>query len=56
MDFYDEHGTPDLQKLVALFGRYDLITPEAWAAWDLATEQYRQRLRAPPSKQGESDG
>ena len=30
-DFCDENGMPDLQKLVACFGGYNKITPEAWA-------------------------
>ncbi len=34
MDFHDANGVPDLQMLIVLFGRYDLITAEAWAEWD----------------------
>jgi hypothetical protein len=29
---------PDLQALVAEYGGYDKITPEAWAAYDAAAE------------------
>jgi hypothetical protein len=36
---------PDLQELVARFGRYDKITPEAWPEYDAATETYRAWLR-----------
>ena len=35
---------PDLQKLVARYGRYDLITPEAWE-WDRADEVFQARRR-----------
>ena len=44
-DFCDENGMPDLQKLVACFGGYNKITPEAWAQWDEANEAYQQQLR-----------
>jgi hypothetical protein len=37
---------PDLQKLVAQFGRYDLITPEAWQDWDRANAEYQEARRA----------
>jgi len=36
---------PDLQELVAHFGGYDKITPEAWAAYDRATAEWQQRRR-----------
>jgi hypothetical protein len=32
-------------KLVACFGGYNKITPEAWAQWDEANEAYQQQLR-----------
>jgi hypothetical protein len=35
---------PDLQALVARFGGYDKITPEAWAEWDRVTGQYRDDI------------
>ena len=37
---------PDLQKLVAEFGGYDKITPEAWVEWDLANAEWREARRA----------
>jgi hypothetical protein len=36
---------PDLQELIAAFGMYNKITPEAWAIWDAEIEEYRSRLR-----------
>jgi hypothetical protein len=38
---------PDLQELVAHFGGYDKIPPEAWAAYDktMAAWQLRRRAR-----------
>jgi len=36
---------PDLQELVARFGRYDRITPAAWAQFDRDMEMYRAWLR-----------
>jgi hypothetical protein len=36
---------PDLQKLVARYGRYDRITSEAWARWDRANEAFQARRR-----------
>lgn len=36
---------PDLQELIAAFGLYSNITPEAWAIWDAEIEEYRLRLR-----------
>ena len=38
---------PDLQKLVARYGRYNLITPEAWERWDRANEVFQARRREP---------
>jgi hypothetical protein len=32
---------PSLQDLVARFGRYDLITPEAWQKYEAACAQWR---------------
>jgi hypothetical protein len=36
---------PNLQALVAKFGGYAKITPEAWAEWDRITEQHRDDIR-----------
>jgi hypothetical protein len=36
----------ELKDLIAAFGRYDLITPEAWAKWDRERDEWRQRYRA----------
>jgi hypothetical protein len=36
---------PNLQQLVAKFGSYDKITPEAWAEWDRAVAQWQQHRR-----------
>jgi hypothetical protein len=36
---------PDLQELVALFGGYDKITPEAWAEHDRAMVQWHHDRR-----------
>jgi hypothetical protein len=36
----------ELKDLIAEFGRYDLVTPEAWAKWDRQQEEWRQRCRA----------
>jgi hypothetical protein len=36
----------ELKDLIAEFGRYDLVTPEAWAKWDRQKEEWRQRYRA----------
>jgi hypothetical protein len=35
-----------LKDLIAEFGRYDLITPEAWTKWDRAQDEWRERYRA----------
>ena len=45
LDFCDERGVPDLQKLVAIFGPYDKITPEAWVQWDQANADYQEQRR-----------
>jgi hypothetical protein len=37
---------PDLQKLVAQYGGYNRITPEAWQAWDQANAAYQEARRA----------
>jgi hypothetical protein len=37
--------TPDLQELVARFGPYYKITPEAWPEYDAAIETHRAWLR-----------
>jgi hypothetical protein len=37
---------PDLQKLVAEYGGYNHITPEAWQAWDQANAEYQEARRA----------
>jgi hypothetical protein len=36
---------PNLQELVARFGRYDLITPEAWREFDQAMADYQLARR-----------
>jgi hypothetical protein len=36
---------PDLQELVARFGAYNRITPEAWVEWDRAVADYHVRRR-----------
>jgi len=36
---------PDLQELVAAWGGYDKITPEAWAAYDRALADWERRRR-----------
>jgi hypothetical protein len=42
---HNELGQPDLQALVAQCGGYNKITPELWAAWDRANEEYQERRR-----------
>jgi hypothetical protein len=41
----DKDSPPDLQALVAKFGGYNKITPEAWAEWDRRNAEYQQRRR-----------
>jgi hypothetical protein len=41
-----DNPVPDLQELVRRFGRYDLITAEAWAEFDRAMADWQQRRRA----------
>jgi hypothetical protein len=36
---------PDLQMLVANHGSYDRITPRAWAEYDAAIAEWKDRLR-----------
>jgi hypothetical protein len=36
---------PDLQELVARFGGYDKITPEAWAEYDRAMAEWQIKRR-----------
>jgi hypothetical protein len=36
---------PNLQELVAHFGRYDMITAEAWAEFDQAMADYQSARR-----------
>jgi hypothetical protein len=36
---------PDLQELVARFGGYDKITPEAWAQFDADMAAYQAWIR-----------
>jgi hypothetical protein len=43
MDTYPE--APDLDALVATFGSYSEISPEAWAAWDEAIEAWQLARR-----------
>ena len=37
---------PDLQKLVAQYGRYDLIPAEAWAEFDRQNQEFQEARRA----------
>jgi hypothetical protein len=37
--------SPNLQDLVARFGRYDLITPEAWARFDAEKRRWLEDVR-----------
>lgn len=39
-------GQPDLQKLVAQYGGYNMIPPKAWEAWDRETADYYKRVRS----------
>ena len=34
LDYFDERACPDLQRLVAIFGRYNRIPQSAWTRWD----------------------
>ena len=36
---------PDLQELVARYGGYNKIPPEAWAQWDADTAAYQAWIR-----------
>ena len=36
---------PDLQALVARYGRLDLIPPEAWQKWDDENRAYQEAIR-----------
>jgi hypothetical protein len=40
-----DNAVPDLQELVAAWGGYDKITPEAWAAYDRALADWERRRR-----------
>jgi hypothetical protein len=42
----DPQGAPDLQALVQRCGGYHKITPETWAAWDRAVEEWPAERRA----------
>ena len=37
---------PDLQKLVAQYGRYDLIPADAWAEFDRQNQEFQEARRA----------
>jgi hypothetical protein len=39
---------PDLQQLVAEFGGYNKITPDAWAQHDKVMDAYQTAIREPP--------
>jgi Fe-S cluster biosynthesis and repair protein YggX len=41
----DPPRPPDLQQLVAKHGRYDKITPAAWAEWDAQDTRYQTERR-----------
>jgi hypothetical protein len=41
-----ERMPPDLQELVAAFGSYAAITPEAWAQWDTDNAAWQERHRS----------
>ena len=36
---------PNLQELVARYGRWDLIPEDAWAEWDRANAEYQEQRR-----------
>jgi len=38
-------AAPDLQELVARYGGYNKIPPEAWAQWDADTAAYQAWIR-----------
>jgi hypothetical protein len=44
-DWLRANPAPDLQELVARFGGYSNITPEAWAAYDRALAEWEERRR-----------
>lgn len=47
-DFHDwikDHPPPNLQELVARFGTYSAITPDAWAEFDAAREDWEYRRK-----------
>lgn len=41
-----ERIPPDLQALVAAFGSFGAITPEAWQQWDTELARYLERVRS----------
>jgi hypothetical protein len=47
LNYFDERGVPDLQKLVRIFGTYSAIPQWAWTQWDADTATYQVRIREP---------
>lgn len=45
LDYFDDQGRPDLQKLVLIFGGYNLITPAAWAQWHADVAECQANMR-----------
>ena len=41
----DVNPEPSLQDLVAKFGGYDKITPQAWAEYDAMMDDWKRRYR-----------
>jgi hypothetical protein len=45
-DWIKTNPPPDLQELIARFGGYNKIVPEAWAGWDAAVEAWQAACKA----------
>jgi hypothetical protein len=45
LNYFDERGVPDLQKLVSTFGTYSAIPQWAWTQCDADIAAYQERLR-----------
>jgi hypothetical protein len=50
LDYFDDRGNPDLQKLVQIFRGYNKIPQWAWTKWDADNIEFqkRRRLILPP--------
>jgi hypothetical protein len=46
LDYFGARDCPDLQRLVGIFGGYNLIPPEAWQQFDADVAAYQKLLRA----------